>query len=552
MGLLDSLSDPNGADPAAGLLSFLASLQKNAPSSQTGPMPSDVAQYSQPAMASAPVFAGSPIPPAAPQSTQTGPIAPPSQGQSSPLDTAQYPFGPVGAPSQANAQMTGPVPAASAPPVASQPGAQPPASGPGIGSNLMAGYENLRHGGGLIGSTIAALTGQRNDPEGIKLQQQAQMQNLTFHALTAKGVNPQIAAAAIAPGNTELLKTLVTQTFGPQTVTSLGQGYVADKNGNVRRAYEPDDVNQVVQIGESPMGGKQYGIFNKGDGTIKPYTAPGASAQGGLGDPSKTGADYLATVPKQQQGILQGMVDGTIQPPSSFALSKPYWQTMLAGAKNLDPNFDANTWATRHKMSADIAASGNSSMGGILSNGKSAFAHLADLSGSMADLGNAGHDFPGGGAVAYAQNRLANAYFPSSKTTSQIKAINDNLGHFGQESTKFYSGTGGGVEERMNALKEMDPTKVSSEDMAAYLEKEKSLMTDRLMQKQAQIRDTMGDTFLQKHPVITPDLQQAMSKIDSNIAKLRGATPASASSAKPATVIQNGHTYNLQPDGSYQ
>src|SRR6185437_4523436 len=115
---------------------------------------------------------------------------------------------------------------------------------------------------------------------------------------------------------------------------------------------------------------------------------------GGLGDMSKTGAGYLATVPKQQAGILQGMVDGTIQPPSSFALAKPYWQTMLAAAKNLDPNFDANTWATRHKMSTDIAASGNSSMGGILSNGKSSFSHLADLSGSMADLGNASHDFP--------------------------------------------------------------------------------------------------------------------------------------------------------------
>jgi hypothetical protein len=537
-GLLDSLSDPNGADPAAGLLSFLASLQKNAPPTQTGPMPSDVAQYGQPAMASAPVFAGSPVASATPQAS----------AQPSPLDNAQYPYGPIGAPSQANAQMIAPQPAIpSQPPVTAQPATQPPTPGPGIGNNLMAGYENLRHGGGLIGSVVAALTGQRNDPYGVQLQQQQQAANLTARALVAKGVNPQIALAAVAPGNTEFLKTLVTQTFGPQPVTPLGQGYVADKNGNVRRAYEPDDVNQVVQIGESPMGGKQYGIFNKGDGTIKPYNPPGGAnaGSGGLGDMSKTGADYLATVPPAQRGILQGMIDGTIQPPSSFALSKPYWQTMLAAAKNLDPTFDENTWASRHKMSTDIASSGNSSMGGILANGKSSFSHLADLSDSMAGLGNASHDFPGGGVLATAQNYIGNS-LGGSVTKAKIKAINDNLGHYGQESTKFYSGTGGGAEERMIALKEMNPAYTSSEEMAAYLSKEKDLMLARLREKEDDIRKTMGDQYLQQHPVFTPQFQATIDRIDANIAKLNGKPAPSKVGSSPLapgqSTVVNGIT----------
>jgi hypothetical protein len=360
---------------------------------------------------------------------------------------------------------------------------------------------------------------------------------MTARALVAKGIDPQVAIAAVQPGNAELLKTLITQTFGPDNVTALGEGHIYhSKTGKIEQAYEPGDKSKVVQTGEDGLGQKQFGIFNPSDGSIKPITPPGGgSAGGGLGDMTKTGAEYLATVPAQQRGVLQGMVNGTIQPPSSFAASKPYWQSMLAAAKNLDPNFDANTWASRHKMSTDIASSGNSSIGGILANGKSSFSHLADLSESMAGLGNASHDYPGGGAAAYAQNYVGNKVLAGSDTRAKIKAINDNLGHYGQESTKFYSGTGGGAEERMNALKEMNPETTSSAEMASYVEKEKALMLERLREKERNIRDVMGEDYLQKHPVMTSEFQTTIDKIDKNIAKLRGGEQPKAASAPSVT-----------------
>ena len=44
------------------------------------------------------------------------------------------------------------------------------------------------------------------------------------------------------PGNTEMLKQLVTQAFGPAQIDNLGSGYIRDRNsGKITRAYEPDE-----------------------------------------------------------------------------------------------------------------------------------------------------------------------------------------------------------------------------------------------------------------------------------------------------------------------
>lgn len=524
MGLLDALFSGDSGS-GGGLLDFLRQNGLNQ-NTNTG-IGSNDAGYAQGGMQSPLASMQQPSPIFAPQ-------------QPSPLDGAQWPAGPIGAPMQANAQMPPASPLASAvppAPIASPPQNIAPAPAPASPFGGAAGFFN-RLGDGLQsvaqgGSLQGAITGNYTDSK----TQAANVANVTARALIANGVDPQIAIAAVQPGNAEFLKTLVTQNFGqaPHSQETDKDGNVWDVNTQTGQRTialaAKDDKFQHVQVGESGLGQKSYGTFNTKTGETKP-DAGNAPASDGLGDMSKTGPEYLATVPKAQAGIMQGMVDGTIQPPSSFALAKPYWQAMLAGAKTLDPNFDANTWTSRHKMSSDIGASGNSSMGGILSNGKSSFKHLAEYTESAADLGNASHDFPGGGIVAHAQNYIGNT-LGGSDTNAKIKAINDNLGHYGQESTKFYAGTGGGVEERMNALKEMNPTTTSSEEMAAYASKEKGLMLDRLREKEAQIRDVMGDAFLQKHPVFTPELQKDIARIDANVGKLRGqkAAPAAAASA---------------------
>ena len=131
-------------------------------------------------------------------------------------------------------------------------------------------------------------------------------------------------------------------------------------------------------------------------------------------------------------------------------------------------------------------------------------------------------------------------------TAGKVKALNDNLGHYGQESTKFYAGTGGGVEERMHALKELNATTASGEEAAAYAEKEKSLMTDRLHSKLQEIRNTLGEEEgnreIAKH---MPDIEKHVALIDKNIARLRGAeTPSVAESSASIPTLKVGQSYN--------
>lgn len=551
-GILDLLTGQSGG---GSLLDFLRANALNPNLNVGGGLPSDVANYGQ---------APGPMPPMSLAGPRAAPDAPPAAppaiigaNQPSPLDGAQWPAGPVGAPSSANASLSmGPKPAPMsfvAPPA---PVAPPPvaASSPGLGDRLSLGVKgmlgNIGLGpiGAIAGGLGAAVSGSPTDPATIELQKTAKLQNATATALIAKGADPVSVQAAMQ--SPELMKALITQHYGPQTVQALGNGYVADKNGNVRRAYEPDDKFKVQQTGEDGMGRKTFQLFNPADGTIKPLpgAAAGADAGGGLGDTSKTGAEYLATVPPAQRGTVQGMIDGTIQPPTSMAAAKPYWQAMIAAAKQADPTFDESNWAARRKMRVDIASSVNSSMGGILANGKSAFEHLKTYSDKLADVGNYnGPDVPGGALLADAGNFVGNRMLPTAGTRDKIAGANSAGLKYGQESTKFYAGSGGGAEERMSALHSNDARSTTAAAQAGFLQTEKELMLGRLQEKEKQIRDTLGDVYLQQHPVVTPDLQRTVAAIDANIAKLRGtAAPAARASGAVTGKTSSGISWSVQ------
>jgi hypothetical protein len=242
-------------------------------------------------------------------------------------------------------------------------------------------------------------------------------------------------------------------------------------------------------------------------------------------DSSLTGDDYLKQFSPEVQSAVKSYINGDVMPTgNSRNVGIANFAKTIAqkyGADTGQPVSDI-TYAQRRKMQVDLASSGNSSMGGILANGKSAFSHLADASDKLVDLGNYSSNVPiVGGIAANAANYVGNK-LSTSDTKAKLTAANDALGHYGQESTKYYAGTGGGVEERQAALRNADPTSTSGAEQAAYLQTEKGLMLDRLQQKENQIRDTMGDQFLQQHPVMTPELQGMIARIDANIAKLKG------------------------------
>lgn len=239
MGLLDALFSPDSG--GGGLLDLLrnSALNQQAPAG----LPSDQAQYGgQMPSAMPPMFAQQPQQPQ------------PQINDAQSMASAPWPVGPVGAPSQAGPPMPvpqqppAPIMAQSAQPqpqMQPQPApAQQPApqdAGTGIGDRLGAGFRGMAANmtGGPLGMLAGGMAGLAGMGKGTEEQQNAKKMGFAASALLQKGVDPATVQAAV--NNPEIMKTLVTQTFGPQTVTALGNGYVADKSGKITRAYEPED-----------------------------------------------------------------------------------------------------------------------------------------------------------------------------------------------------------------------------------------------------------------------------------------------------------------------
>jgi hypothetical protein len=266
-------------------------------------------------------------------------------------------------------------------------GAPGQAAAPNIGDNLMAGYQNLRHGGGIIGSIVAAVTGRRNDAAGVAQQQQTQIANQTANALVKRGVPQDVAIAAVQPGNGEMLKSLVTQVFGgPKAPTVLGNGYIYNNDTHkVERAYEPDSKRTFTSF-KRQDGSEVPGVFdpdgNDGKGSFTPIQGVGTGGVNepvGLpGDINKTGPEYVATIPDiMKRKTVEGLIDGTAQIPRITTKNQQQWEELFAMAKQADPTFDSALYGQRVAGRKDFMGGGKSAE--MVRSANQTVGHIGDL-----------------------------------------------------------------------------------------------------------------------------------------------------------------------------
>lgn len=197
MGLLDSLFAQNGG---GGLLDFL---RNNAMNQQFGSgLQSDQAQYGQ----------------------QMQPQMP--QGQPSPLDNAQWPQGPVGAPSQGapNAQPT-----------------QMPQATNGEGS-FATGMRALGNPGGLINKVADAVQGFSGVPTPA---------NQTAQFLVSKGLDPALAKTIVS--DPQLLRSVLPQIMGTGGQTDDIKEYQFAKRENPSLTFEKFMQQKRAVSGEFGM-----------------------------------------------------------------------------------------------------------------------------------------------------------------------------------------------------------------------------------------------------------------------------------------------------------
>jgi hypothetical protein len=95
------------------------------------------------------------------------------------------------------------------------------------------------------------------------------------------------------------------------------------------------------------------------------------------GDPNKQGEAYLATLPGGIRGTVKAIANGQMAAPSSFALTKPYWQQVMGAVTQYDPTFDSSTQPQR--VAAAKAFTGNGKAAQAVASIDRLSYHLNDL-----------------------------------------------------------------------------------------------------------------------------------------------------------------------------
>ena len=274
-----------------------------------------------------------------------------------------------------------------------------------VRSHLDAAAQSFGHGGGLIGGTAALITGQRHDPWNEAQQQQQAALQKQYQAYIGTGVfTPQ--EAQIATINPEAAKVLIAQKLGADKVK-----FAQLKDG--LGAEHPAFINTSDQT----INGQSMADYNKSN----------ASTEGGgaLGDTTKSGAEYLATLPPQIRGTVLAVAEGRQAPPTGFAASKPYWsKTIIPAVQQYDPSFDATNWGGRVAGVKDFS-SGKSAE--TVKSLNKAIAHIGSLMGTATALNNG--DYP---ALNWIENKASEAMGSGTQGSfrTNANAVADEVGKF--------------------------------------------------------------------------------------------------------------------------
>jgi hypothetical protein len=387
-----------------------------------------------------------------------------------------------------------------------------------IGTNGgLLGLLTGRSGGSLAGAASPGIHQQ-------EMEQQAQQ--ATYQALIQAGAPEHVARAAAMNPKEFGQFAAPFMDVAPQ-IQSNPNPLTGDLNFYLKKGGAHPSVTAMPVAGAPGEGGISQtagGLLSQ----IQQAKAAGASPE-----------DLLKLVPVESGlgNAVKAMLRGGIV-PSNFSMRGAAHDNAVKLATAIDDNFNEQELGARRKLYTDLNSSTPNSMGGILSNGKSAFGHLAELGETAADLHNySGNDIPGSAMLAKAGNVLGNTVLASGKQSAAIARTKSPLLKYGQESTKFYAGTGGGEGERTAALSSNRPESTSSLDYAAFLKSEKNLMLERFAQKEAQIRSQLGQGYLDEKPLMGPRDKENLARIDAAIARLEGGQAAAGAPAAQSGVV---------------
>lgn len=230
-----------------------------------------------------------------------------------------------------------------------------------------------------------------------------------------------------------------------------------------------------------------------------------------------TGTGALDALPEGERMIVQGMIKGQIQPPSSFALARPAWQNRLAAAeKATGGNFDETLWVQRHKTRTDYSPGG--AVGKSIQAGNNAIPHLELWVKAHEELAN-------GNTRGY--NQILQTIKQMTVGNPELAGVTNVRDILSEELRKFFAGSGGGSlaefqEWQKNLAQKQTPSEAiaTSKSIMGLLGAQYSNYSD-------QWNRTMGENVNQ-FQFMTPAAQKAWQ----NLGGSTSVSPASAGSGK--------------------
>lgn len=327
-------------------------------------------------------------------------------------------------------------------------------------------------------------------------------------------------------------------------------------------------------IGEDAFGGKKYGFVNAKARTINGQSVDDgarSAASGGSGGPfdnidsSKTGDEYLKQFPQEIQAGVKDYIEGRKMPTGNPRRSDIIRQVAGKYGADIGVPADDASFGARRTMLNDLQKTTPGSIGGQITSLRTAANHLATMASDAEDLGNwdAGSSWLSRGV-----NTIRGLTTEQAAKMEKLK--NDAL-RYGQEITKFYSGSPGGEAERQHFLEALDAAK-SPKELAAVIDAERQLIPGRGEELQNRITNTLGPRLAEKYRVHSSESDHSIKEAGDVVKRMRGdpdappkpekkgdtaAAPKAAAPTAPKQIstkaeydaLPSGETY-VAPDGS--
>lgn len=470
------------------------------------------------------------------------PMARPPEADASTTDVSAAARQPSAAPTNLAPQIAAPP----APAPASSPVEAPSMFGR-LGSGLMGGLERnsnalLALGAGFagapnIGQAISRASAAVIPAHAADVKQQLDLQSRSYgtQALIAAGVPIQQAIAA--SGDPDLKKALI-------------QNYIIDRKSEIKSVKSKDAFGNETE--------RLYSV-NPFDNTSKEITLGGADGKGGAAaggknasfaegitpetfDHSKVGDEYLSQFSPEMQAGVKAYLRGDSLPTGRQQQAQVIKQ--IAQKYGDDIGVPANDQAYyQRKNFVNSLGNTNSGVGMQVKGFQQGLEHLTELSSKLEKLGN--WNGLGIAPLANAVNAVR------GQTTSQAdirKGVDAGAQALAGEIGKLYSGSsGGGVHER-SATKALFGPNLSGPEMAGALESTLELMRGGLRTVE-QRRDELfpGAEKPRGANFLGPKQEEAISKIESTIKRLRGeaVAPAAAAPTLPSGKTSTGIPWSV-------